>query len=372
MSYPVLVVSGSPSARARPRTIGRSGAVRTRDGVWRETGLIEQFAQPQIAWKWSVPIGPGYCGPTVADGRVVVMDRQTDPRRWNACCASTSRPVEPLWTHAYPCEYRRCQLHGRAAGQRHAGRRPRLCAGDDGASALPGAAHGEVLWQRDLRTGLSDPHARCGALRPRPWCVEESGHSAHRRPPRRVRRGTRQDERPGTLAGIRRSGFVQCTDHGAAGRANRSSSCGTGTRSRGWLRRPARYIGVWSFRRGTCRSACPRRSSMAQRVFVSSFYDGSYMVELSGPPPTARKLWSQCGANERQHTGTALHDQHTAADRRAHLRRGQLRRTAVSAGRYGRARLGRPDGDARERAGATSTWSARRTGSGCSTSGANW
>jgi outer membrane protein assembly factor BamB len=36
-----------------------------------------------------------------------------------------------------------------------------------------------------------------------------------------------------------------------------------------------------------------------KRVFVSSFYDGSLMVELGGPPPTAKKLWSQCGANER-------------------------------------------------------------------------
>ena len=50
-----------------------------RDGVWRETGTIERFDGPEIKIKWRVPISSGYSGPTVADGRVYVTDRVTDP-----------------------------------------------------------------------------------------------------------------------------------------------------------------------------------------------------------------------------------------------------------------------------------------------------
>src|SRR5436190_7191294 len=47
-----------------------------RDGVWRETGMVDKFPPggPKVLWR--TPIGPGYTGPAVADGRVYVMDRQ--------------------------------------------------------------------------------------------------------------------------------------------------------------------------------------------------------------------------------------------------------------------------------------------------------
>ena len=37
-----------------------------RDGVWRETGIVEKFASPQLQPVWTATIGPGYSGPTVA------------------------------------------------------------------------------------------------------------------------------------------------------------------------------------------------------------------------------------------------------------------------------------------------------------------
>jgi hypothetical protein len=45
-----------------------------RDGVWRETGLVEKFSGTVVPLKWSVPVGAGYSGPTVAAGRVYLMD----------------------------------------------------------------------------------------------------------------------------------------------------------------------------------------------------------------------------------------------------------------------------------------------------------
>jgi outer membrane protein assembly factor BamB len=50
-----------------------------RDGVWRETGILEAFPAggPRVVWR--APIGGGYAGPAVADGRVLVHDRKLAP-----------------------------------------------------------------------------------------------------------------------------------------------------------------------------------------------------------------------------------------------------------------------------------------------------
>jgi len=49
-----------------------------RDGIWEETGVIAKFPEsgPKVAWR--VPVGLGYSGPSVADGRVYLMDYQKE------------------------------------------------------------------------------------------------------------------------------------------------------------------------------------------------------------------------------------------------------------------------------------------------------
>ncbi len=56
----------------------------TRDDVWKETGLVERFAGPRLPVRWRVDLGSGYSGPTVAEGRVYVTDRQGKPSRREA------------------------------------------------------------------------------------------------------------------------------------------------------------------------------------------------------------------------------------------------------------------------------------------------
>src|SRR5215475_1170094 len=46
-----------------------------RDGVWRETGILDKFPKDGPRVRWRTPIGLGYAGPAVAGGRVYVMDR---------------------------------------------------------------------------------------------------------------------------------------------------------------------------------------------------------------------------------------------------------------------------------------------------------
>ena len=71
-----------------------------RDGVWRESGVIEKFEGPEIKTRWRAEVAGGYCGPTVAEGRVYVSDRVTAPEeqeRVHCLDAATGRKHLDAW-----------------------------------------------------------------------------------------------------------------------------------------------------------------------------------------------------------------------------------------------------------------------------------
>lgn len=77
-----------------------------RDIVWRETGIIDKFPTEGVLPRvWSTPIGEGYAGPAVADGRVYVTDLQKEAREERVLCLD-AETGDILWTHAYPVVYR--------------------------------------------------------------------------------------------------------------------------------------------------------------------------------------------------------------------------------------------------------------------------
>ena len=49
-----------------------------RDNVWRETGIIDSFPRTGAKVLWRQPVGGGYAGPAVSNGRVYVADFQPD------------------------------------------------------------------------------------------------------------------------------------------------------------------------------------------------------------------------------------------------------------------------------------------------------
>jgi outer membrane protein assembly factor BamB len=91
-----------------------------RDGVWRETGILETFPKdgPKIAWR--TPIGGGYAGPAVAGDRVFVTDRVLAEGAMNPADSFSRAKVEGkervlcldaksgkiVWTHEYDCTYK--------------------------------------------------------------------------------------------------------------------------------------------------------------------------------------------------------------------------------------------------------------------------
>jgi len=122
-----------------------------RDGVWRETGILTAFGSAALRPRWQVPVGAGYNGPTVARGRVFVMDRVNEPapvERVHCLAAATG---ESLWTHAYPCVYRKVGYPAgpRAAVLAEADRA--YCLGTMGDLRCLDAAQGDVVWGVDLK-----------------------------------------------------------------------------------------------------------------------------------------------------------------------------------------------------------------------------
>lgn len=128
-----------------------------RDGRWEADGLLQKFpgdagATNQLPLEWSVPIGAGYSGPTVADGRVFVTDRQTDGAKQSErvlCIASDTGRI--LWQYEYDAPYTISYTAGPRASVTVDG--PLVYSvGAMGHFACLEAATGKIVWKRDLDT----------------------------------------------------------------------------------------------------------------------------------------------------------------------------------------------------------------------------
>ena len=76
-----------------------------RDLVWREKGIVKKLpTSGLLPRKWSMPIAEGYGGPAVADGRVFVMDRVKKDGVERVLCFDADTGKE-LWQHVYPVKY---------------------------------------------------------------------------------------------------------------------------------------------------------------------------------------------------------------------------------------------------------------------------
>ncbi len=82
-----------------------------RDGVWRETGIVERFGTEKLDYRWRTPIGPGYAGPAVAGGRVFVTDRRKEKNTERVLCLDEATG-KVAWTHEYACVYRGVEYAG--------------------------------------------------------------------------------------------------------------------------------------------------------------------------------------------------------------------------------------------------------------------
>ena len=119
-----------------------------RDGVWNETGIRNEFTEDDVKPIWRQSVGTGYSSPTVASGKVYLMDYDAEKKEESVRCfdAKTGKPV---WRYAYPCKY----TIGYAAGPRAAVTIEGGMAYSLGAMGMLtcfDAPTGRLLWNQDL------------------------------------------------------------------------------------------------------------------------------------------------------------------------------------------------------------------------------
>jgi outer membrane protein assembly factor BamB len=124
-----------------------------RDSVWREAGMLDTFPPGGPTVRWRVPIGAGYSGPSVANGRVYAMDRQpsagTNASNLERVLCFDESDGKLLWTHSYPCDYTVSYPAGpRVTPLVHGGKVVTL--GAQGRLSCLDASSGALVWSQEL------------------------------------------------------------------------------------------------------------------------------------------------------------------------------------------------------------------------------
>src|SRR5207302_8453519 len=146
-----------------------------RDDVWRETGILEKFPAEGPKVRWRAPIGAGYTGPAVANGRVYAMDRQLTPGASNPsnpfargeipgservlCLNEADGKI--LWKHEYDCPYAVSYPAGPRVTPVVAGGKV-YTLGTMGDLFCLDALKGDVLWSKNLRQEYKAPTQNWG------------------------------------------------------------------------------------------------------------------------------------------------------------------------------------------------------------------
>jgi outer membrane protein assembly factor BamB len=122
---------------------------KNRDGRWDESGVVRSLTADNLKVLWRQPLGTGYSGPTVAGGRVLVMDRQESPEQSESVVCFDARNGQRLWQYRYPAVYTISYKAGPRASVTIEGNRA-YALGAMGHLHCLDVEDGRLLWQRDL------------------------------------------------------------------------------------------------------------------------------------------------------------------------------------------------------------------------------
>ncbi len=272
-----------------------------RDGIWREPGIRDDLPKGQLPLKWSVDVGPGYSGPVVSEGKVFLTDKLDQPARERIQCFQET-DGQLLWKQ----EYRSVYKIGYSAGPRAS-----VTVDHGVAFALGAMGHlhalnansGEIIWQRDLNADYeiampiwgicSSPLVfdellivHIGAAQGA--CVVAFDRSSGKEVWRSMQ-DRAQYSAPILIKQSNLDVMVIWTGDNIAGLDPKSGTVY-------WqipfvpIKMP---IGV------------PTPVVEGERLFVTSFYDGSMMLRVPTDKLVAEKLWAERGEDEKK--TSALH-----------------------------------------------------------------
>lgn len=268
-----------------------------RDGVWNEKGIISTFDGPVLKPVWRAKIASGYSGPTVADGRVYVSDRLTEPKQVERVHCFDAKTGHRLWSHTYDRVYRGIQYEaGPRASISLAGGRA-FALGSMGDLHCLDAADGRVLWHHDLNAEYSirmpiwgitaSPLVDEGRV-----IVQVGGEDACL-----VAFDTQSGKEVWRALKDRASYAAPIIIEQAK---RRVLVCWTGDNVVGLDPKTGDVYWKYGFKPKQVVLAIATPAYDAGRLFVSGFYDGSLLLELNPDKLAVRKLWRRMGPSERE------------------------------------------------------------------------
>jgi outer membrane protein assembly factor BamB len=280
-----------------------------RDGVWRERGIVERFPSNGLPVSWRVPVGGGYSSAAVAGGRVFLTDRtlattnagvkpgpldRTKVQGSERIQCFRERDGQRLWEHQYDCPYDMAYPAGPRAMPLVDGSRVYTLGGDGHLVCLE-VSTGRVIWRKHFPTDYHIPTQTWGvASSPvvdgdRLIClVGGEGQSVvafDKRTGRELWRALSAKE-PGYSSPIlvKAGGTRQLIAWDTAAVSGLNPKTGAVFWSVPFPTKLGHAI------------ATPRFAG--DRVFITSFFDGSLMLTLDSKHPAASTLWRTKGRNE--------------------------------------------------------------------------
>jgi outer membrane protein assembly factor BamB len=282
-----------------------------RDGVWRETGIIEKLPPggPKVLWR--AQVNAGYCGPAVAGGRVFLLDRTAGqmperkpgdrslpqiPGTERVLCLEAGTGAK-LWEHTYDCPYRIDYPAGPRTTPIAAGGRV-YTLGAMGDLLCLSASTGAVVWWRNFLKDfqLAEPPLWGWAAHPlldgdRLICLVGGTNSAvvafHKETGKEIWRALTAQE----------IGYAPPVIHTIGGRRQLivwHPDAVTGLEPEtGKVLWAVKYPVDARPKRPEVTIAMPRLEG--RRLFLTEYYQGSLMLELDSDPPGAQVLWNRHG-----------------------------------------------------------------------------
>ncbi len=299
----ILLVVGAAAVRGEdwPEWRGKG-----RLGVWRESGIIETFPASGLPVLWRTPIKAGYAGPAVADGRVFITDYAETGRLRGIerVLALDEKTGKILWTRQWEANYGPLSYNwaiGPRATPTVDGDRVYVL-GATGVLLCLKVATGETIWQKDYvkdygtdlptwgMTGapLVDGERLIGLVG---GDNNAKVVAFDKMTGREIWRALPSDSEPGYAQPIIVA--VGATRQLIIWHPRALASLDPVTGKQYWEHPMEVGAGMTV--------ATPVLSG--RRLLVSSFYNGSMMVELDEKEPKARLIWKGKSASEIQTDG---------------------------------------------------------------------
>ncbi len=295
LCLPVVVFFAGPAAAQdwpQWRGVHRDGVLHS------EVDLIDELPSGTLPRQWTVEIGPGYSGPTVAEGRVYVTDRKSTSDRDSqerVLCFNADTGKE-LWNYVYEAPYTISYTAGpRAAVTVHNGLA--IAVGAMGHLHCLDAATGELRWQHSLSTEY-DVQMPIWGIAAAPLVYEDTiiqiaagaGDACvvafNLSDGKEVWRSI--DEPAGYSAPILiRQGNTDV------------AVCWTGASVTGLDPKTGKVFWRVPMASRNMPIGVPTPITDGEHLLVSSFYDGSLMIALDKTRPMASKQWHRVGADEK-------------------------------------------------------------------------